>query len=667
MLDLHTFDVFDTVMTRAVFAPTGIFLLVGRELGRRGLWAEGASAWRDTRVAAESDARRSGGEEVTLEDICNCLARRVGAEIAASGIAIEIELELQNCVGVTEVIQEIEARAQSGAPACYISDMYLPTHVIAECLAKIGAPKLPLFVSSAIGSTKGTGRLYRHVVRELRHTAGRHIHKGDNRFSDFGVPRKMGIAAVHFADSTPTALEARVHADVSVRCPIAATVLAGAMKAERLSPPSRLTKLQLARWTHACELGSLLHIGFVSWVIERVRAAGSDRVFFLARDGYLSWRLYEKARLRDPSLPPSSYLYVSRKSLLAASLGDTLTQEDSRWILARTAGLTVHDWLFRLGLDYDVDLSSSERARWKLTDKEQLLDPDGYGICEDLIQDPDFQAKVLARSRTQRAAVVAYLQQEGFMAADQPCIVDIGWYGRMQRSLVELGRPTARWRKVAGCYVGLVGSQPAEFGELSAWLFDRARGKNVAIATHLELFEVLFSAPHATTFGYAAAGGARVEPVLAEWDPLSGFWEDLALMHTAIEHVYDRTLVNGIQSAVIVDGVADVVVDAVFQWLFMPMHYQAVAFDRLAFGSDQINKAKEHLIYSWNDRQIIGLMLRVTRRASANQWFNGQILMVKGAAARVAVRLYRAAKLLWTRALVRSARLGLARSGTGPR
>ena len=643
----YSFDIYDTLLVRTVYAPEGIFLLVGEELRRRNLWDGTPEEWTRRRREAEGAARQGSAREIRLDDIRRELSRSLDSGVVDIALALELEIELRCSVGISQTLERVRGLVEAQKDVFYISDMYLPAAHIRRTLEQIGAPALSLHLSCDTGKTKRGGELFDEVVGAPGSERLHLHHVGDNRTADVNVPRKRGLSAEHFIASRPTILERHIHDKIATHDATAATVIAGALKAARLSPPSGLDALQSARWLNATQTGAILHLGFVSWIVEMVRERKPDRVFFLARDGFVPSKLYERLRAADPSLPPASYLYVSRQSLHVASIQGAIENEDRRWILAKTEQLTFGEWLFRLGLERDRDFTAAQIELLALPPSAQRMDGSDQELCRSLLDQPVFRGKVLERAAERRADVVTYLQQEGLMQCDHPCFIDIGWHGRMQRALVKLAQPSAHWQHISGLYLGLVDRQAPEFGDYAAWLFDRSTGRRAGIDGHLDLYEILFSAPHATTFAYVRDEEAgHVRPVLAEWDPLRPTWPDIELALTCLERIQDW-IHAALDNARVSRALSSVAPDATYQWMHFPHTQQVFAYSGLKFGSDQINLGKEQLVYPLDDVQCILMLLRIRDRDSTNQWFPGQIASVKSLWARSMVSSYRFLKLRW--------------------
>ena len=167
---IYSFDLFDTCFIRACGAPRNVFdLLAYRVLGANS--DESARAdFALERVKGERKARAlSQVEEITLEAIYVCcdfmaLTAQSKTEIAR----LEMQVEREQLVPVYAIREKIKTLHREGDK---------------------------LYVSSACGKTKHTGNLYKHIAAENGLRFKDWYHWGDNRHSDYRIPRRMGIKA----------------------------------------------------------------------------------------------------------------------------------------------------------------------------------------------------------------------------------------------------------------------------------------------------------------------------------------------------------------------------------------------------------------------------------------------------------------------------------------
>ena len=169
-----SFDVFDTLLKRAVPRPHDVFRRMGEEMG---------------------DAVQ---EEITLADIYARLPESEQA-LARMELATERAVSRPNA-WLAPVLRACAARH---ARILAVSDMYLPQSFVAELLARAGIQVERLFVSSAYGRQKGTGNLFRLVLRTEGLAPGDVVHIGDALRADYFGARKAGIRSILIPRDVP--------------------------------------------------------------------------------------------------------------------------------------------------------------------------------------------------------------------------------------------------------------------------------------------------------------------------------------------------------------------------------------------------------------------------------------------------------------------------------
>lgn len=191
--DAVSFDVFDTLIERDVFAPEDIFRLAGGDV----LGDGGAEEFLRRRKAAERTARtgRPNGE-VTLPEIYQALAADYGPRCQALMDA-EIGRELASCRAKEGMAALLRACAGCGKDVYLITDMYLPSAVIARMLERCGVgPYRQMYVSGECGVNKRDGALFRRVIAEHAIDPGRMLHIGDSLAGDILGARKASVRAL---------------------------------------------------------------------------------------------------------------------------------------------------------------------------------------------------------------------------------------------------------------------------------------------------------------------------------------------------------------------------------------------------------------------------------------------------------------------------------------
>ena len=166
---VYSFDIFNTVVTRAVAVPSDVFALVQEKINREnisGLPNKLYSSFRYVRQNAEQIARwRFWREDVGMKDIYQIMAQayRFPPAIAHRFMELELETEFFLIRPIAVVCDRVRRLISSGEKVIFISDMYLTADFLQSILAafSIVIPKEDIFVSGDIGVRKITGRLIR--------------------------------------------------------------------------------------------------------------------------------------------------------------------------------------------------------------------------------------------------------------------------------------------------------------------------------------------------------------------------------------------------------------------------------------------------------------------------------------------------------------------------
>ena len=228
---------------------------------------------------------------------------------------MRLEAEEELLVPIAAIREQVRMSRRKGNRIVFVSDMYLPMEFIERQLRRHGFAEAGngVYVSGEIAKTKASGDLFRHLLEQENVPATHVWHMGDHPRSDYAVPRNLGIRARLFTKANLT----RAEIDALQTCQDfqAATRIAGAMRAFRLGCDSddrksinELTSQFVAPFV----------MGFATWVLQRAWENGVRRLYFVARDCQLVWKV---ARELSPQFGgiDCRYLYVSRQALCLPS------------------------------------------------------------------------------------------------------------------------------------------------------------------------------------------------------------------------------------------------------------------------------------------------------------------------------------------------------------
>lgn len=338
-IDVVSFDLFDTLVTRPLESEVDIFEMLDRDFGKMN---NASLSFKKLRMDAEAALRRriiSGEieqEDIKLSDIYDLLVADFGIDEETARELMEEEqaLEISLCRTRESGKWLWDQALDSGKQVVVISDMYLDKECILDILKENGYNGFhDVYVSSEMGKRKITGNLYRTVSNILRLPPERIFHIGDNEEFDYRIPMEVGYKAA-LLPSTIKAYDShgcghqveKLCADLTDWEAAKRSAGIGAM---RQMAANKYFDNPFREFDDSSDYnadpyfvgyGALgMHLlSLVKWLAENVQRDGINQLIFMARDGYLPKKAYDAYRRIHPELPESMYLHVSRRSLLPA-------------------------------------------------------------------------------------------------------------------------------------------------------------------------------------------------------------------------------------------------------------------------------------------------------------------------------------------------------------
>lgn len=262
---------------------------------------------------------------------------------------------------------------------------------------------------------------------------------------------------------------------------------------------------------------------YVEWVIREAVRSGKKRLYFLARDGFMMYRMAEKLVKERKIDLDLRYLKISRFAVRNAEYGfagkealHTLCAggiDVSFEKIMKRAGLTEEEALHIAKLTgYIQDYKTMLNYRQLRSLKEKLF------VCDSLF------VYIRRHAKGNYDTAASYFKQEGLLDKIPYALVDSGWAGTLQLSLQRiLEHETGERVRLQGYYFGLY-ARPAgtDKEQYKAFYFGE---KDIVRKIRFSncLFETVFSAPEGMTYGYGTVqngGGKRKEAKHAEKQPV---------------------------------------------------------------------------------------------------------------------------------------------------
>lgn len=462
---LISFDIFDTLIVRPFFKPSDLFVLMDEDYKKI---TKSQVLFSEMRIESEKQARiklkNSGSqfEDITIEDIYSLMKQIYGIskDVADEMRELEIEYELKFCSQRKKLNEIYELAKTLNKRVVFTSDMYLPQEVVISILEKNGYKYDDnLYLSSEIHLSKTTGRLFETMLSKEGIDAQDSIHIGDNWKSDIEKAKELGMSAWY----TPKPIDFLLNkvADINhgkhrgnygellyknitgsftrysqaldylgIRCMLA--VIANKIFDNPYADWEADTDFNRNPYNVGYMALGMHEYGIARWLIQNVHA--NNRIFFVARDGYLAMRIYNVIKEKEKDIPECDYFYMSRKSFLPLSIANV----DDWWSIKQNVnyiGKTpeeILEYYKPIVPQYSSTVMESIFSKYGIIYKLPLQDESNYICFVNAIQKELHDQQRIKQYRGQMRKCLSDIFEAGDV------MFDIGYSGRAQAILSRL-------------------------------------------------------------------------------------------------------------------------------------------------------------------------------------------------------------------------------------
>ncbi len=492
--EIISFDIFDTLIRRTVNRPVRVFDLVEKEyLSIYG--EETITDFGKKRIEAERRARSLKKTEITLDDIYSAFEAESGKSVIERYKRIEEKVEIKVCAKNETVFKIYQECLKQNKRVIIISDMYLPQDIIKEILKKNDYEEYSdLYVSSELGHTKVKGSLFDYVLNSEGIVGSQLLHIGDNPSSDIRNARVRGIDTYQI----------KYAADKNCKYGLLNaenrdSVLQGFFNNSTVQEEDIFKQIG-----YKC-FGPLLY-GFIEWIVEKCKEHNHAKIYFLSRDGFLMKKVFN--HIKGDYKIQDYYMYASRRALQVAAIHFAPDYERVMENMFIPRSVTV-DWLLeRWGLDRENCEDEVMRAGIEFKDEIDgrcIKDNGKIKKLYELLQD-----KIINNSKQEYESFISYLKKIQFEG--NAAIVDIGWYGNMQNSLMTIIENSTIDVNVTGYYLGIVPkSAYQDLYKMNGYLFQKNKNEEFFYKFKYlnSLMELFFMAPHGSAQKYDSSDRER--------------------------------------------------------------------------------------------------------------------------------------------------------------
>jgi predicted HAD superfamily hydrolase len=525
--NIYAFDIFDTLLRRRIDPPELMKSLIAdyisTTLTESGIEVSPEQVLYE-RNKVESILRQEAlamgkDPEFYLDDIVERTLKELNTgSVLNSKEVVDYEISLEKLAtepmpGTDAVLNYLKSLDKR---VICVSGTYLSFNQMVEILEHHGLFKYvdKLYLSSELGSSKATGQLYKNI---LENEEDKIVHIGDDYLLDTVIPKRYGIKTLWFQSSTEQRRK---------------------NKLRKLSAShNKLNYVNTIFRANNTNLGTLYNIGydvlgpaltvFVHCVAEQARKDGVEKIFFIARDGYVMKKIYEVLQssiYTNKRLPEGKYMCLSRFVVRAAAINElTLGQVSEVYAnKARFSGQKVsfRDVLCSYGLEPTHYIEIMKKNKLDLD--KPLDNPAHDHELNGLLRDKEFQEIVRGESDQAKQLLREYLMGIECMGRHKVAMVDSNSEGITKSLLGQAFFHDKDYPMAFGYYFNLANIDSGDkssirldlaktMGMISDWRSSSPYQQKACLSFGM-LIE-LFSHPyHGTTIGYKKIN-SRIIPV----------------------------------------------------------------------------------------------------------------------------------------------------------
>jgi len=239
---------------------------------------------------------------------------------------------------------------------------------------------------------------------------------------------------------------------------------------------------------------------YTSWIITECRKRGINKIYFLARDGFLLQKIAKQICKQKGFKIDCRYLCCSRLSLRIPTY-HFIGEEAYDSILYKGFHVTPDEILNRVG--FSVEIKNKILKQLNVIDKDKELNKsEFYKFANGIKNNKLFLKELKSNSKKAYETTIGYLKQEKVFDDSEFVIVDSGWIGSVQHSFKKLFESQNFNPKITGFYFGLYKKVDKNDGEFLTYYFDANSHIKNKIMFDNNVFECLLLSNSGMTEGY---------------------------------------------------------------------------------------------------------------------------------------------------------------------
>lgn len=421
-----SFDVFDTCLIRRCGRPEKIWDLMAERLFDKDD-TRNKMSFTGNRSCVEGKLNYLGKNHPNLKDLYSELNVEQWNLDVETVLNLELTVEEEELLPNPSILTIIEDYRSRGYTISFISDMYLPSSFIKQILQKFSFCKEneQVYVSTECKAGKFDGTLFDFIFEHTKTKAKQWIHYGDNKTSDYLIPKSKGVKSFLVDNTDFTSEEKRWLSD--------AKFYPHKHEIELWTGLCRVVRLQLSQCPESAMAVDFIasnYVPYVFWILKVAEKRNLNRVYFLGRDGHIYYEI-AKVVYKNFSNIEISYLKISRKAIYSCMFLEGNSYELDCTI-GNSDGRTVEELLSQISIQYD-ELSAETKKSFSRDTR--LFKRNKLPLFLESLRNND---AILLKNNSSicRKKLFGYLNQEGVFSENlNVAFVDLGWLGSCRCNL----------------------------------------------------------------------------------------------------------------------------------------------------------------------------------------------------------------------------------------
>ena len=341
-------------------------------------------------------------------------------------------------------------------------------------------------------------------------------------------------------------------------------------------------------WNTATNVIAPLIFGFVSWVLIQAKQQGIQRLYFMARDGQILFKVAQAINSQWGYEIDCRYFYGSRQAFHFPTI-ESMGEQEFNWLLDNPGFLSIRIICERVNLKPELIDDTLSRYEFREDSWDKELNDSEITILKEVFQDPSVLVQILSTAKIFRDRAIGYFKQEGMGDNIPYATVDIGWSGKSQRSLSNLLAAGNIYPDTGlrGFFFGLLSSTQAfPKDQLMPYFLEVNDRSDRYFLCDPQILELFMAADHGSTVRYDKQGD-RYIPILRSKSNESGIEWGLLVQHRAIVNFAEHLTKNLQSKECATSDFKQITEDLLKAFIRNPSNAEAESFGTQPFSRHQ--------------------------------------------------------------------------------